>query len=69
MSDPDLQKDIKHWPFSIVGRDQKPVIRVEHNGMNREFVRILQSAARETRETELSYPRLRKKSAPWSFPK
>ena len=37
--EPELQKDMKHWPFSVVNRGGKPVISVKHHGEDREFVR------------------------------
>ncbi|VDB94226.1 unnamed protein product [Peniophora sp. CBMAI 1063] len=35
--EPELQKDMKHWPFSVVNRGGKPVISVQHHGEKREF--------------------------------
>lgn len=29
---------MKHWPFKIVGRGDKPVIQVKYRGETREFV-------------------------------
>ena len=39
--EPELQRDMKHWPFSVVNRGGKPVVSVEHHGETREFVSIL----------------------------
>ncbi|PIL28300.1 transporter [Ganoderma sinense ZZ0214-1] len=36
-SDPEVQADIKHFPFSVFDRDSKPCIRVRHRGQMREF--------------------------------
>ncbi len=42
MSDKDLQKDIKHWPFLVKENAQgKPSIQVSYNGEAKEFVRLL----------------------------
>ncbi|KAM5531093.1 hypothetical protein V8D89_015258 [Ganoderma adspersum] len=35
--DPDLQKDMKHWPFKVTSRDGNPTIQVKHRGDLREF--------------------------------
>jgi len=36
-NDDDVKKDMKHWPFKIVDKGGKPVIRIEHKGEDREF--------------------------------
>ena len=38
-SDPEVQSDIKHFPFSVFDRDAKPCICVQYRGETREFVR------------------------------
>ena len=38
--EPDVKRDMKHWPFKIVGKAGKPVIQVQHKGEQREFVCI-----------------------------
>jgi len=35
--DSDVQKDIKHWPFKIVSREGKPIIKVKHRDEFKEF--------------------------------
>ncbi|KAI0743771.1 heat shock protein 70 [Daedaleopsis nitida] len=35
--DPEVQKDMKHWPFKITDRDGKPMIQIEHRGDLRTF--------------------------------
>jgi heat shock protein 5 len=35
--DRDVQKDMKHWPFHIVDRSDKPMISVTAKGSNKEF--------------------------------
>ncbi|ORC87554.1 heat shock 70 kDa protein [Trypanosoma theileri] len=35
--DPDLQSDMKHWPFKVTVRDGKPVVQVEYQGETKTF--------------------------------
>ena len=35
--DPVIQDDLKHWPFAVVDRDGKPIIKVQHKGEDKEF--------------------------------
>ncbi|EJU00625.1 heat shock protein 70 [Dacryopinax primogenitus] len=35
--DPEVQKDMKHWPFDITNKGGKPVIQVQHKTELREF--------------------------------
>ncbi|CAJ1009437.1 putative Hsp70 protein/MreB/Mbl protein [Leishmania naiffi] len=35
--DPDLQSDMKHWPFKVTVKDGKPVIEVEYQGQSKTF--------------------------------
>ncbi|KAH9598538.1 Heat shock protein 70 family [Trypanosoma melophagium] len=35
--DPDLQADMKHWPFKVTVRDGKPVVQVEYQGDTKTF--------------------------------
>ena len=35
--DPDLQADMKHWPFKVTVKDGKPVINVEYQGSLKTF--------------------------------
>ncbi|THU93826.1 heat shock protein 70 [Dendrothele bispora CBS 962.96] len=37
MDDPDIQRDIKHWPFDVKEKGGKPVISVEYKGEKRDF--------------------------------
>ncbi|EPQ55768.1 heat shock protein 70 [Gloeophyllum trabeum ATCC 11539] len=37
MDDPELQRDMKHWPFKVVEKNGKPAIQVKHKGDVREF--------------------------------
>ncbi|KAM5536529.1 hypothetical protein V8D89_009806 [Ganoderma adspersum] len=36
-SDPEVQSDIKRFPFSIIDKDSKPYIRAQHRGQMKEF--------------------------------
>ncbi|KAK6346531.1 ATPase with role in protein import into the ER [Orbilia brochopaga] len=36
-NDPDVQKDIKHFPFDVVNKDGKPAIKVQVSGEDRTF--------------------------------
>ena len=36
--DPDVQRDMKHWPFKLVNKGGKPMIHVEHRGEYKDFV-------------------------------
>ena len=38
--DPEVKRDMKHWPFKISGKGGKPSIQVKHKGELREFVRL-----------------------------
>ncbi|KAG7448283.1 hsp70-like protein [Guyanagaster necrorhizus] len=37
VDDPDVQKDIKHWPFKVQEKNGKPTISVQCNGETRDF--------------------------------
>lgn len=37
MSDPETQNDIKHFPFKVVAKNDKPVIQVEYKGETKTF--------------------------------
>ncbi|KAH9834447.1 heat shock protein 70 [Rhodofomes roseus] len=37
VDDPEVQRDMKHWPFKIIGKNDKPVIQVQYRGETREF--------------------------------
>ena len=39
IDDPEIKKDMKHWPFKVIEKNGKPYIRVKHRGDNKEFVR------------------------------
>ena len=36
--DNDVQKDVKHWPFKLVNKNNKPMIQVNHRGDLKDFV-------------------------------
>ncbi|PWV20944.1 putative heat shock protein 70 (hsp70) [Trypanosoma cruzi] len=35
--DPDLQSDMKHWPFKVTVKEGKPVVRVDYQGETKTF--------------------------------
>ncbi|KAK0211769.1 heat shock protein 70 family [Armillaria fumosa] len=37
VDDPDVQKDIKHWPFKVREKNGKPAISVQYEGETRDF--------------------------------
>ena len=43
--DPEVQSDIKHFPFKVINRAGKPYISVEYRGRAKEFVSALSSVA------------------------
>ena len=44
--DPEVQSDVKHFPFKVFSDSGKPYIRVEYRGEDKEFVRIASFALR-----------------------
>ncbi|KAI3596980.1 heat shock protein [Moniliophthora roreri] len=38
MDDPDLKRDIKHWPFRVNDKQGKPAITVKYKGEDRDFL-------------------------------
>jgi molecular chaperone DnaK (HSP70) len=39
MDDPEIVRDMKHWPFKVAEKNGKPAITVKHKGEMRHFVR------------------------------
>ncbi|KAI9451252.1 heat shock protein 70 [Lactarius psammicola] len=37
IGEPDLQRDIKHWPFKVVDKTGKPAVQVQYRGEARDF--------------------------------
>ncbi|KAH9929470.1 heat shock protein 70 family [Fomitopsis serialis] len=37
VDDQEVKRDMKHWPFKIVGKNDKPVIQVKYRGETRDF--------------------------------
>lgn len=37
-NDPDLQSDMKHWPFTVTVQNDKPVVSVEYKGEHKTFL-------------------------------
>jgi len=40
IDDPEIKKDMKHWPFKVIEKNGKPYIRVKHRGDQKDFVRL-----------------------------
>lgn len=38
LSEPEVQNDIKHWPFSVKEKNGKPVVGVQYKGEQKTFV-------------------------------
>jgi len=36
-NDADVQRDIKHYPFTVKSKSNKPIITVQHNGVNKDL--------------------------------
>ncbi|ORE06932.1 hsp71-like protein [Rhizopus microsporus var. microsporus] len=56
-NDPEIQADMKHWPFKIVDKDGKPNIQVEHKGETKTFTpeEISSMVLTKMKETSESY--------------
>ena len=37
ISDPDVKKDMTHWPFEVIEKDGSPLIKVEYLGEEKTF--------------------------------
>lgn len=37
MDDPEIKRDMKHWPFKVTAKNGKPAVVVEHKGEDRAF--------------------------------
>ena len=37
--EPEVQRDMKHWPFKVTSKSGKPNVQVKYRGELREFVR------------------------------
>jgi hypothetical protein len=64
--DPEVQRDMKHWPFKIVEKNSRPHIRVKHKGGPKDFVSTTFSLYFALANHTLRRPR---KSPPWSLPR
>jgi len=58
VDDQEVKRDMKHWPFKIVGKNDKPVIQVKYRGETREFTpeeisAMILSKMKETAEAYL----------------
>eukprot|EP00771_Trimastix_marina_P000572 gnl/Trimastix_PCT/1591.p1 GENE.gnl/Trimastix_PCT/1591~~gnl/Trimastix_PCT/1591.p1 ORF type:complete len:671 (+),score=274.09 gnl/Trimastix_PCT/1591:90-2102(+) len=60
-ADPDVQKDIKHYPFKVVNKDGKPYVQIPVKGENRVFSpeeasAMILTKMKETAEAYLGHP-------------
>nr|CAA49479.1 heat shock protein 70-related protein [Leishmania major] len=55
--DPDLQSDMKHWPFKVIVKDGKPVISVEYQNQTKTFFpeEISATVLQKMKETAEAY--------------
>jgi heat shock protein 5 len=37
MNDPEVKRDMKHWPFKVTEKNGKPSIAIQHKGEERHF--------------------------------
>ena len=63
--DPEIQRDMKHWPFKVVNKSGKPSVQVKYRGETREFVSCIPSTA--LRSSADVSPRLPRRFPPWSW--
>lgn len=59
-NDPDVQRDLKHWPFGLVNKGGKPMIHVKQRGEFRDFTpeeisAMVLSKMKETAEAYLGH--------------
>lgn len=45
MDEPEVKRDLKHLPFTVKGKNNRPMINVKYSGENREFVSGFYSSA------------------------
>ena len=60
-ADPEVQADMKHWPFKVIDKGGKPVIEVEYKGEKKTFTpeeisSMILTKMRETAEAYLGQP-------------
>jgi heat shock protein 5 len=46
MDDPEILRDVKHWPFKVKEKSGKPVIGVKYKGEEKDFVSSFDSDLR-----------------------
>jgi molecular chaperone DnaK (HSP70) len=63
--DPEVQADIKHFPFKVFSKGGKPYVRVEYRGEEKEFVSIFSSFAPRIKLVYYFISSLRKKFLLW----
>ncbi|KAJ2931321.1 hypothetical protein H1R20_g5861, partial [Candolleomyces eurysporus] len=60
LSDPEVQKDVKHWPFEVSEKNGKPVVNVKYKGEDKsltpeEISAMILSRMKETAEAYLGH--------------
>ncbi|PVG00682.1 heat shock protein 70, partial [Serendipita vermifera] len=57
IDDPEVQKDMKHWPFKVIEKNSRPHIRVKHKGGPKDFTpeEISAMVLTKMKETAESY--------------
>ncbi|RXW15429.1 hypothetical protein EST38_g10433 [Candolleomyces aberdarensis] len=60
LSDPEVQKDMKHWPFKVTEKNGKPVVNVKYKGEEKTFTpeeisAMILSRMKETAEAYLGH--------------
>ena len=63
--DPEIQRDMKHWPFKVVNKSGKPSVQVKYRGETREFVSCIAHSC-TVPHADVS-PRLPRRFPPWSW--
>ncbi|KIM27079.1 hypothetical protein M408DRAFT_330220 [Serendipita vermifera MAFF 305830] len=61
IDDPEIKKDMKHWPFKVIDKNARPHIRVNHKGGPKDFTpeeisAMVLSKMKETAESYLGHP-------------
>jgi molecular chaperone DnaK (HSP70) len=61
--DPDIKRDMKHWPFKVVNKGGKPMIQVQNKNELKDFVRAFFDSLSSLTNARYRPPR---KFPPWS---
>ena len=63
--DPEVKRDMKHWPFKVTDKGGKPNVQVKYRGELREFVSFFVQSCMGFSHSVSS--RLLRRSLPWSW--